>query len=111
MIDLEPAYLDEVRRILGSYVPGVEVWAFGSRVTGKSEKFSDLDLALAGPDAVDPRLVESLKDAFSESDLPILVDVVDVNSVSPAFRRVIQRGYEVIYTPNLLAVTPSPQAH
>lgn len=96
MIDLEPAYLDEVRRILDACVPGVEVWAFGSRVTGRAEKFSDLDLALAAPDAVDPRLVESLKDAFSESDLPILVDVVDVHSVSPAFRRVIEGKYEVI---------------
>jgi len=99
MIDLEAVYIDEVRRILAAHAPDVEVWAFGSRVGGRAEKFSDLNLVLAGPEAIDWRLIEALKDAFAESDLPFQVDVVDWNAVSDSFRRVIERQYEVIYRP------------
>ena len=36
--------------ILREHVPGVEVWAYGSRVSGHSHGGSDLDLVLRGPD-------------------------------------------------------------
>ncbi|GMV40019.1 MAG: hypothetical protein AMXMBFR64_17350 [Myxococcales bacterium] len=96
MIDLAAEHLAEVRRILSFHVPDCEVWAFGSRVHGRSQRYSDLDLALVGPGSLGRRELERLRDAFSASDLPFLVDVVDWHDLSPAFREVIERGYEVI---------------
>lgn len=49
-----------------------------------------LDLALVSETPVDRDRIERLKDAFSESDLPIIVDVVDINTVSDDFRKLIE---------------------
>jgi hypothetical protein len=106
MIDLDPKYLKEILRILDRYVPDVEVRAFGSRVTGKARKYSDLDLALASDDKLDWRRVEALKDAFSESDLPFIVDILDLNAVSEGFRNVVEADYEIIRKPRK---PPSPR--
>jgi predicted nucleotidyltransferase len=96
MIDLDEKYLDEIRWILTGKVPDCEVRAFGSRLEGKAKKFSDLDLVLVGGEKLNWRRIESLKDAFSSSDIPIIVDVIDWNAISDEFRAVIENNYEVI---------------
>ena len=94
MIDLEPGHLELIKRILAEHVPDCEVRVFGSRITGTAQRYSDLDLALIG--SVDWRKIEALKDAFAESDLPMIVDVLDGNAVSESFREIIEKRYEVI---------------
>src|SRR6266704_750161 len=96
MLDLAPAHLDEVRRILQLHVPGRTVRAFGSRVQGNAKPFSDLDLAVMGDAPLDFRQLTALKDAFAESYLPFRVDVVDWATASEVFRGIIEAGYEVI---------------
>ena len=96
MIDLSPARLETVTRILAAHVPDCEVRAFGSRVTGTAKDYSDLDLAVVGEHALAPDVLRLLKEAFEESDLPMRVDVLDWHGVSPAFRKVIEKGYEVV---------------
>ncbi len=96
MIDLDQTYLDEVRRILRDHVPECEARVFGSRVDGTSRRYSDLDLVLVAAQKLDSRRVAQLKEAFSLSDLPIMVDVLDWSATSPEFRKVIERRYEVL---------------
>lgn len=86
-IDITPEEQAIVLRILNEIVPDREVRAFGSRVTGKTKPFSDLDLAIMGNE---PLLLETqarLEDAFSESDLPWKVDVLDWALVDNDFRK------------------------
>jgi predicted nucleotidyltransferase len=99
MIDIEQEHLSEIRRIIRELVPDCEVRLFGSRIEGKAEKFSDLDLVLVAPEKLDWRRIESVKDAFAASDLPMLVDVHDYNAVSEEFQVVINKKYEVIQRP------------
>ncbi|MDI6780950.1 MAG: hypothetical protein QME49_02395 [bacterium] len=40
--------------------------------------------------------IASMDRAFSESDLPFRVDVLDWHVISPEFKGVIEAGYEVI---------------
>lgn len=94
MIDLDPRALTEVRRILQVHVPNCEVRVFGSRISGTSRPYSDLDLALVGPEPLPLATLEALRDAFSQSDLPILVDVQDWHRIAPGFQAVILRRYE-----------------
>jgi predicted nucleotidyltransferase len=96
MIDLDAVQMKVVNQILQQYVPKYEVRAFGSRVTGTCSRFSDLDLALVGTEAVEWPLLEAIKDAFSESDLDIMVDVLDWQSISESFRQEIGDQYEVV---------------
>lgn len=95
-IDLNPAYLETLARILTEQVPECEVRAFGSRVKGKSGKYSDLDLAVVGPEQLGLRRLIRLSLALDESDLPINVDVLDWHSIPESFRTGIEREYVVI---------------
>lgn len=110
MISLDATHLTIVRRILAAHMPEAEVRAFGSRINGKPSKYSDLDLVLVASERIPNERIEALKDAFSESDLPIQMDVLDWNAISPAFREVIEKNYEVIQKSNKkrLGMGPAP---
>lgn len=97
-LDLRPAHLEMVKRILAQRAPNAEVWAFGSRATHSSHEGSDLDLVLLDPtDPLRPQTgLASLAAAFSESDLPISVDVLDWSRLSEFMRRQIQEGHVIL---------------
>jgi len=94
-IDVAPADLAYVLGVLARLLPGREVRAFGSRVTGRAKRFSDLDLAVLGPRLPSSTLMD-LADAFRESDLPFKVDVIEWESAQPYFRKIIEEKFEVI---------------
>lgn len=87
MLDLKPEHHALVREILAAYAPGVQAWAFGSRVNGTAKRFSDLDIALHAGNELGLRTLSELRHAFQESDLPISVDLLDLATVKPAFRK------------------------
>ncbi len=88
-----------IQQILAEIVPQCEVWAFGSRVNGNPKPFSDLDLALIDRQAIPLGTRANLAEAFSESDLPWKVDLVDWHSISPEFQKIIETNFEVVQTP------------
>ena len=47
--------METIKRILVEYVGDCEVRAFGSRGNGEASKYSDLDLAVVGPDRLKRR--------------------------------------------------------
>jgi predicted nucleotidyltransferase len=96
LIDLRHDYLAIVESVLKQYLQDYTVWAFGSRVAGTARKFSDLDLAVISDAPLDFGLIGMVRDAFSESDLPFKVDVVDWADLSREFREIIKRNYVVI---------------
>jgi len=96
VIDLAPEHLDEVRRILAALAADCEVRAFGSRVTGKARRFSDLDLVVQAEGRLADARLDALRDAFAASSLPVRVDVVDWHALSESFRAIIGGGSEVL---------------
>ena len=96
MIDLSATYFTIVTGILQRLIPDYEVWAFGSRVTGTARKYSDLDMTVISDQPLDFGLLGNLRDAFSESDLPFKVDIVDWSSTSAEFKEIIKKHYEVL---------------
>ena len=90
-IDIRPDHLRVVRGILRECLPaGFQVWVFGSRAQWTTTDASDLDLAVAGPSRLDYKAMVRLEVAFEESDLPYTVDVVDLNAVSPEFKKIVE---------------------
>jgi type I restriction enzyme S subunit len=96
MINLKPRYLEIVKRILADHVPEFDVSAFGSRVNSKVKEFSDLDLVVMTTQPLPVRRLRRLVEAFSESNLPIKVDVVDWAATDESFRAIIRQGMEVV---------------
>ncbi len=98
MLSLEPKYLVMVKEILAKHVPDMVVWAYGSRVDGRSHGGSDLDLVVINPkDSTVPlAALSDLRAAFSESNLPISVDVMDWARIPESFKEEIKRNYVII---------------
>ena len=95
-IDIRPADLATIRRILREHVPALEVRAFGSRVAWNARETSDLDLALMTDKPLTVARMADLRAAFTHADLPFRVDIVDWESTSEAFRRVVEAEYAVV---------------
>lgn len=91
-IDLRPDHAKIVHEIIARHLPaGVSVRVFGSRAKWTAKPHSDLDLALKGKEPLPRSVLGDLAEAFSESDLPFRVDVVDWQTVTPSFQAVIDR--------------------
>ena len=91
-VHLTSAELEEVKRVIEQCLPlSATVWVFGSRASGRATRSSDLDLALdiGRPVSLEERA--DLEEAFSESLLPMRVDLVDLATVDAAFA---QRIYQ-----------------
>jgi len=91
-IDLKPGHLALVRGILAKQVPAYQAWAFGSRVQGTAQPFSDLDICLRAALPMSYEEKANLKLAFSESNLPFAVDIVDLNRCSSAFAQDLEHS-------------------
>lgn len=91
MINLDKTQLTLVKQILRAHLPERRIAAFGSRVQGTARQFSDLDLVVLGDELVASDVLSDLRYALAESDLSISVDVVEWATLSPSFRRVIER--------------------
>jgi uncharacterized protein len=96
MLDLDHDHLEIVRTILHEFVPQYDVWVFGSRILGTARRFSDLDLVIVTEQPLEFTLLGRIRDAFSESDLPFKVDVLDWSAVSEQFRTIIQEQCQSI---------------
>ena len=94
-LHLQPRHRQQIEALLRKHLPGVEVWAYGSRVNGRSHDGSDLDLVLRGPGLtpIPAAALSELRQAFSASNIPILVEVRDWARLPEGFRREIERGY------------------
>jgi len=97
LIDLSPVHLGTVKGILRDHVPGDKVYAFGSRVNGRAKPFSDLDLVVKSEKPLNLEKLGELRWAFSDSDLPIKVDVVDWTGLEESFRKMIAKELSPVY--------------
>ena len=90
-VDIRPDHLEIVQNILREHLPvGVKVWVFGSRANWTTKDSSDLDIALEGKGKLSHKLLGALKDAFEDSTLPYMVDVVDLHTVGRAFKQIVE---------------------
>lgn len=89
---LTPDDLAFVRKALAFWAPGVPAFAFGSRVHGRNLKtHSDLDICLRDAAPVPLPVIDRLRDAFSLSDLPMRVDLIDWHDLTDDFRAAIEQ--------------------
>jgi predicted nucleotidyltransferase len=93
--DIADTALEEVRRIVTERLTGRDVMVvlFGSRASGSAGVASDIDVAVLPRTPLPTGLLSRIREALEESHVPYRVDVVDLTSVDPAFRkRVLETG-------------------
>lgn len=94
-IDITAGQRKTLLALLRRYIPGVAVWAYGSRVKWTARPNSDLDLVAFTTPEQQP-LVSELKEALAESDLPFLVDFHVWDDVPERFHEIIRKEYAVL---------------
>ena len=62
---------------------------FGSRASGRARRYSDLDLAIDAGRRLTLDEIARLAEAFSDSDLPYKVDLVDWHDIDDRWRQTI----------------------
>ena len=101
MIDglhLSARHREALEALLRSHLPGVEVWAYGSRANGAAHDGSDLDLVLRGSGLreIPAGRLADFADAVRESSIPFLVEARDWARLPERFHREIEQGYVVL---------------
>lgn len=95
---LEPRHRRQLEALLREHLSGVEVWACGSRVSGRSHGGSDLDLVLRGPglDEIPAGQLADFGEAVRESTIPFLLEARDWARLPERFHREIDRDHVVL---------------
>ncbi len=94
-IDLTKEQHTILTTLVRRFLPGVAVWAYGSRVKWTAHPNSDLDL-VAFTTPAHRAEVADLKDALAESNLPFLVDLHVWDDVPERFCEIIRKEYVVV---------------
>ena len=97
-LHLSPRHRAQLEALLREYLPGGDVWAYGSRITGESHDGSDLDLVLRAPDLqkIPIGRLSDLWEALRESTIPFLVEARDWARLPAGFHGEIERDYVVL---------------
>ena len=97
---LPSRYREELEGLLRGYMPGVEAWAYGSRVNGQGHEGSDLDLVLCSP-TLEPlgNGYFVLLEALERSNIPILIQAHNWARLPDSFHREIERDHVVCSPP------------
>ncbi len=73
------------------YLPNIEFKIFGSRAKGHAKEFSDLDIVILSQEKIPLQDLFLVTDAFAESDLPFIVDLVDWQRITEEFREIVKQ--------------------
>ena len=101
-LHLDKKHLNTITSIIKS-IPELDksqVYFFGSRIQGKSVKFSDVDIAIDFNEKPIPDEIKSkLLSLFENSTLPYQVDIIDLNSVTESFRLKVEKDFTKLPKP------------
>ena len=90
--DVTTQELTIIESILQNSLPvNSQVWVFGSRAKHQAKYNSDLDLAIEAPEPLNSQTRMQLETQFDESYLPYSVDIVDMQTVEPYFKEIIDQ--------------------
>ena len=97
-LHLQPKHRRMLESLLREHLPDVEVWAYGSRMTGRGHDGSDLDLVLRGPglEKIPGGRLVDFEEAVRESNIPFLVEARDWSRLPERFHREIERDHVIL---------------
>ncbi len=87
--------LKEIKRLIAHGLEGcrARVYFFGSRARDQASQYSDIDVAILPLEPLPVGLLSTIREAIEESHVPYRVDLVDLSTADPEFRkRVIEEG-------------------
>lgn len=88
------AIAQRVRTFLGR---DFRLYLFGSRASGKADRYADFDLMVWGPEAISEETFLEIKNSIDSLETLHKIDLVDYHRVSTEFRNVIlEKAKEIL---------------
>ena len=87
----------QVKAIVGKYLDLAEykLFFFGSRVTGKGDERSDIDIGILGSNKVPLSIMAKIEEEIEDKIITLYsIDIVDFFGVSDEFRQVAEQKIE-----------------
>ncbi len=80
-----------LQQLIADYLPNIRIWAYGSRVTGKAQDASDLDIVLRSKELhpIPAHQFKRFIEAVQDSNIPILIDIHDWSDLPISFHEEI----------------------
>lgn len=87
----------EIKEIVGKYLDlnKYQIFFFGSRVIGKGNERSDIDVGIEGKEEIDIGVVEDIKEQLANLSILYKIDFVDFKSLSDDFYGVAKEKIEI----------------
>jgi predicted nucleotidyltransferase len=79
-------YKDQLLPIIQKHLPNCKVYLFGSRAIDNEASGSDIDIALDAGEPIPFRTIRKMSDDIEETDIPVNVDLVDLQNASSELR-------------------------
>ena len=87
---INPKYKAEVIHAVEYHYPQAKIILFGSRAWGNPKEGADIDIAIDnGGQPVHPREVVRMRATMENLTMPLMVDIVDLNSIDKDFKELI----------------------
>ena len=88
--------IDEVVKILLSYLQPKRIILFGSRARQRAGKYADFDIAVEGAN-MDIRMERLIKDKLDEKAGIYTIDLINLDRADKDFRKIILQGGKALY--------------
>jgi len=89
-LDLQDKHKDFIINTISALFPEVDIFIYGSRVQGKAQKYSDVDIAIKSVSEIPIEKLLQIKAAFHDSSFPYKVDIVDLEALNKDFYKLIE---------------------
>lgn len=88
----------ELKTIIGRHLDlaQYQIFFFGSRVTGRGDERSDIDIGIAGPEKIPLSMMGQIQEEIGALRILYKIEVVDFQSVSSEFKAVAFKDREII---------------
>lgn len=84
-------YKNDLIAIINKHLPNAKIYLFGSRARGTHNPGSDIDIAVDTGAPINWSILGELKEDIVESNIPLFVDIVDINNVSEDMKKQIKK--------------------
>jgi predicted nucleotidyltransferase len=88
-LDIDELNYKRLLTLFSKYLPGVKVMVYGSRVTGRARRYSDIDLAVF-TSAGQSEKARELREALEDSDIPYRIDLWEWTNIPDNWKRDIE---------------------
>jgi len=89
--------LEKTTNFLKDRFPNSKVWVFGSYVNGDFKSYSDLDIAIDLNRPLTIREFSIIREFIETLPTLRMVDIIDLQSVTPGFRRIVEHTGQRIF--------------